>query len=104
MNRLVYHNLHLLLGVIVSDQSSTCVKYRNQIHVLTINNTVEELTESRSDKVLKSYFLEAYPELYKGDLFQVINGMRSLNLQLLRLTLHQTVLLLLTLLYILKES
>lgn len=79
MNRVVRANLRVRLGDIVSIHQCPDIKYGTRIHVLPIDDTIEQLSGNLFDTYLKPYFLEAYRPVRKGDLFLVRGGMRAVE-------------------------
>ncbi|WCJ34322.1 Transitional endoplasmic reticulum ATPase [Euphorbia peplus] len=79
MNKVVRSNLRVRLGDVVSVHQCPDVKYGKRVHVLPIDDTVEGVTGNLFDAYLKSYFLQSYRPVRKGDLFLVRGGMRSVE-------------------------
>jgi len=72
MNRVVRTNLRVRLSDVVTVTPCPEVKYGKRIHVLPIDDTVENLTGNLFDTFLKPYFQEAYRPVRMGDLFSVL--------------------------------
>ncbi|KAJ3080417.1 AAA ATPase cdc48, partial [Rhizoclosmatium hyalinum] len=79
LNRVVRANLRVRLGDVVSVHACSDIKYGKKIHVLPIDDTVENLQGNLFDVYLKPYFLEAYRPVRKGDLFVVRGAMRAVE-------------------------
>ena len=79
LNRVVRNNLRLRLGDVVSVHACTDIKYGKRIHVLPIDDTIENLQGNLFDVYLKPYFLEAYRPVRKGDTFIVRGAMRAVE-------------------------
>ncbi|KAI9343633.1 P-loop containing nucleoside triphosphate hydrolase protein [Obelidium mucronatum] len=79
LNRVVRNNLRVRLGDVVSVHACSDIKYGKKIHVLPIDDTVENLQGNLFDVYLKPYFLEAYRPVRKGDLFIVRGAMRAVE-------------------------
>jgi transitional endoplasmic reticulum ATPase len=72
MNRVVRTNLRVRLSDVVTITPCPDVKYGKRIHVLPIDDTVENLTGNLFETFLKPYFQEAYRPVRMGDLFSVL--------------------------------
>ncbi|XP_016178647.2 cell division cycle protein 48 homolog [Arachis ipaensis] len=83
MNKVVRSNLRVRLGDVVSVHQCPDVKYGKRVHILPIDDTIEGVTGNLFDAFLKSYFLEAYRPVRKGDLFLVRGGMRSVEFKVI---------------------
>ncbi|KNC79540.1 transitional endoplasmic reticulum ATPase [Sphaeroforma arctica JP610] len=86
MNKVVRTNLRVRLGDIVAVQACPEVKYGERVHVLPIDDTVEDLNYDAAklyDLFLKPYFVEAYRPLRKDDRFLVRGGMRSIEFKVM---------------------
>jgi len=83
MNKVVRSNLRVRLGDVVSVHQCPDVKYGKRVHILPIDDTIEGVTGNLFDVYLKSYFLEAYRPVRKGDLFLVRGGMRSVEFKII---------------------
>ncbi|KAK9153936.1 hypothetical protein Sjap_001416 [Stephania japonica] len=83
MNKVVRSNLRVRLGDVVSVHHCPDVKYGQRVHILPIDDTIEGVTGNLFDAYLKSYFLEAYRPVRKGDLFLVGGGMRSIEFKVI---------------------
>ncbi|KAJ3196753.1 AAA ATPase cdc48 [Irineochytrium annulatum] len=79
LNRVVRNNLRVRLGDVVSVHACNDIKYGKRIHVLPIDDTVENLQGNLFDVYLKPYFLEAYRPVRKGDNFVVRGAMRAVE-------------------------
>ncbi|KAJ3404534.1 AAA ATPase cdc48, partial [Chytriomyces hyalinus] len=79
LNRVVRSNLRVRLGDVVVVHACSDIKYGKKIHVLPIDDTVENLQGNLFDVYLKPYFLEAYRPVRKGDLFIVRGAMRAVE-------------------------
>ncbi|KAJ3096139.1 AAA ATPase cdc48 [Phlyctochytrium planicorne] len=79
LNRVVRNNLRVRLGDVVSVHACADIKYGKRIHILPIDDTVENLQGNLFDVYLKPYFLEAYRPVRKGDLFIVRGAMRAVE-------------------------
>ncbi|KAJ3414744.1 AAA ATPase cdc48 [Chytridiales sp. JEL 0842] len=79
LNRVVRNNLRIRLGDIVNVHACTDIKYGKRIHVLPIDDTIENLQGNIFDVYLKPYFLEAYRPVRKGDTFIVRGAMRAVE-------------------------
>eukprot|EP01010_Urceolus_cornutus_P004570 NODE_72_length_2622_cov_264.218422_g56_i0.p1 GENE.NODE_72_length_2622_cov_264.218422_g56_i0~~NODE_72_length_2622_cov_264.218422_g56_i0.p1 ORF type:complete len:698 (+),score=202.38 NODE_72_length_2622_cov_264.218422_g56_i0:350-2443(+) len=55
------------------------IKYGTRVHILPLDDTVENLTGDLFDTFLKPYFMEAYRPIRKGDLFLVRGAMRGVE-------------------------
>jgi len=79
MNKVVRKNLHVKLGDLVTVHQCPDVKYGVRVHILPIDDTIENLTGDLFETFLKPYFLEAYRPVRKGDLFLVRGAMRAVE-------------------------
>jgi hypothetical protein len=69
MNKVVRTNLRVRLGDIVSIHPCPDIKYGERVHVLPIDDTVQDLDYDSAklfDIFLRPYFVEAYRPLRKG--------------------------------------
>lgn len=69
MNKIVRTNLRVRLGDVVSIHPCPDVKYGDRVHVLPIDDTVQDLDYDSTklfDIFLRPYFVEAYRPLRKG--------------------------------------
>ncbi|XLS93970.1 hypothetical protein HN51_069978 [Arachis hypogaea] len=83
MNKVVRSNLRVRLGDVVSVHQCPDVKYGKRVHILPIDDTIESVIGNLFDAFLKSYFLEAYRPVRKGDIFLVRGGMRSVEFKVI---------------------
>ncbi|KAB2089079.1 hypothetical protein ES319_A03G039400v1 [Gossypium barbadense] len=67
--------LRVRLGDVVSVHLCADIPYANRIHILPIDDTVEGL--------LFAYLSDCYRNVWKGDLFQVRGGMRSVEFKVM---------------------
>lgn len=70
MNKVVRTNLRVRLGDIVSIHPCPDIKYGERVHVLPIDDTVQDLDYDSAklfDIFLRPYFVEAYRPLRKGE-------------------------------------
>jgi len=72
MNRVVRTNLRVRLSDVVTIAPCPEVKYGKRIHVLPIDDTVENLTGNLFETFLKPYFQDAYRPVRMGDIFSVL--------------------------------
>lgn len=79
MNKVVRKNLRVRLGDLVSVNACPDVPYGKRIHVLPIDDTVENLTGNLFDTYLKPYFQESYRPVQKNDLFLVRGGFKPVE-------------------------
>ncbi|TYG77154.1 hypothetical protein ES288_D03G172000v1 [Gossypium darwinii] len=76
MNKIVRSNLRVRLGDVVSVHLCADIPYASRIHILPIDDTVEGL-------LFAAYLSDCYRPLWKGDLFQVRGGMRSVEFKVM---------------------
>eukprot|EP00667_Euglena_gracilis_P003874 EG_transcript_3886 len=79
MNKVVRKNLRVHLGDMVILHQCKDIKYGQRVHLLPIDDTVENLTGDLFETFLKPYFREAYRPIRKGDLFLVRAAMRAVE-------------------------
>ncbi|KAK7199844.1 Transitional endoplasmic reticulum ATPase [Novymonas esmeraldas] len=79
MNKVARRNIRIHLGDAVRISPCKDVPYGNRIHVLPIDDTVENLSGDLFENFLKPYFLEAYRPVKKGDSFICRGAMRSVE-------------------------
>eukprot|EP00906_Rhabdomonas_costata_P002091 RCo003297 len=79
MNKVVRKNLRVHLGDMVHLYQCKDIKYGQRVHILPIDDTVENLTGDLFETYLKPYFLEAYRPVRKGDHFLVSGAMRAVE-------------------------
>jgi len=83
MNKVIRSNLKVRLRDVVSVHQCPDVKYGKRVHILPMDDTIEGVTGNLFDVYLKSYFLEAYRLVRKGDLFLARGGMRSVEFKII---------------------
>jgi len=83
MNRVVRTNLRVRLSDVVTITPCPEVKYGKRVHVLPIDDSVENLTGNLFDTFLKPYFQEAYRPLRMGDLFSVNTAGRKVDFKVI---------------------
>ena len=71
MNSVVRKNLRVRPGDIVSIHAQEDVEYTKKVHILPIDDTIEDVTGDLFHLYLKPYFLETYRPIREGDLFLV---------------------------------
>ncbi|MBA0708058.1 hypothetical protein Golax_020048, partial [Gossypium laxum] len=76
MNKIVRSNLRVRLGDVVSVHLCADIPYASRIHILPIDDTVEGL-------LFAAYLSDCYRPIWKGDLFQVRGGMRSVEFKVM---------------------
>ncbi|EPY19352.1 transitional endoplasmic reticulum ATPase [Strigomonas culicis] len=79
MNKVARRNINIRLGDTVRIAPAKDVPYGNRIHVLPIEDTVENLSGDLFENFLKPYFLEAYRPVKKGDCFICRGAMRAVE-------------------------
>lgn len=79
MNKVARRNIRIHLGDTIYVSPCKDVPYGNRIHVLPIDDTVENLSGDLFENFLKPYFLEAYRPVKKGDCFVCRGAMRSVE-------------------------
>lgn len=82
MNKVVRKNLRVHLGDMVLLHQCKDIKYGQRVHILPIDDTVENLTGDLFETFLKPYFLEAYRPVRKGDHFSVSGAMRAVEFKI----------------------
>lgn len=79
MNKVVRKNLRLHLGDMAILHQCKNIKYGSRVHLLPMDDTVENLTGDLFETFLKPYFREAYRPIRKGDLFLARAAMRAVE-------------------------
>ncbi|KAG5490006.1 hypothetical protein JKF63_00125 [Porcisia hertigi] len=79
MNKVGRRNIRIHLGDTIRLLPCRDVPYGNRIHVLPIDDTVENLSGDLFENFLKPYFLESYRPVKKGDSFVCRGAMRSVE-------------------------
>ncbi|KAG5463962.1 hypothetical protein LSCM1_00138 [Leishmania martiniquensis] len=79
MNKVARRNIRIHLGDTIRILPCKDVAYGNRIHVLPIDDTVENLSGDLFENFLKPYFLESYRPVKKGDSFICRGAMRSVE-------------------------
>ncbi|KAL7694902.1 Transitional endoplasmic reticulum ATPase [Lotmaria passim] len=79
MNKVARRNIRIHLGDTIRVSPCKDVPYGNRIHVLPIDDTVENLSGDLFENFLKPYFLESYRPVKKGDCFICRGAMRSVE-------------------------
>ncbi|CAJ1037804.1 Cell division protein 48 (CDC48), N-terminal domain [Leishmania utingensis] len=79
INKVARRNIRIHLGDTIRIFSCKDVPYGNRIHVLPIDDTVENLSGDLFENFLKPYFLESYRPVKKGDSFVCRGAMRSVE-------------------------
>lgn len=79
MNKVMRQNLRVRLGDVVTVHPCQDIKFGKRVHILPMDDTVEGLTGDLFEIYLKSYFLEAYRPLHRGDLFICRGNMRAVE-------------------------
>lgn len=79
MNKVARRNIRIHLGDTIRIVPCKDVPYGNRVHVLPIDDTVENLTGDLFENFLKPYFLESYRPVKKGDSFVCRGAMRSVE-------------------------
>eukprot|EP01012_Entosiphon_sulcatum_P006927 TRINITY_DN1339_c0_g1_i1.p1 TRINITY_DN1339_c0_g1~~TRINITY_DN1339_c0_g1_i1.p1 ORF type:complete len:782 (-),score=172.63 TRINITY_DN1339_c0_g1_i1:42-2387(-) len=79
VNKVVRKNLRVHLGDVVHVYQCKDIKYGQRVHILPIDDTVENLTGDLFETFLKPYFMEAYRPVRKGDLFLARGAMRAVE-------------------------
>lgn len=79
MNKVARRNIRIHLGDSVRVMPCKDIPYGTRIHVLPIDDTVENLTGDLFENFIKPYFLEAYRPVKKGDCFVCRGAMRSVE-------------------------
>lgn len=74
MTKIVWFDLRVKVGGIVSVHLCPTVKHGEQVHILSI---IEDVTSSLLNATLKPHFGGSYMLVRKGDLFLVMGGMHS---------------------------
>lgn len=67
MNKVVRNNLRVRLGDVITIYPCAEIEYGQRIHVLPLDDTVEDLEGDLFQAYLKPYFLEAYRPVRKGE-------------------------------------
>ncbi|CAM72577.1 LOW QUALITY PROTEIN: putative Transitional endoplasmic reticulum ATPase [Leishmania infantum JPCM5] len=79
MNKVARRNIRIHLGDTIRIVPCKDVPYGNRVHLLPIDDTVENLTGDLFENFLKPYFLESYRPVKKGDSFVCRGAMRSVE-------------------------
>lgn len=79
MNKIVRRNIRVHLGDAVRISPCKDVPYGNRIHVLPVDDTIENLSGDLFENFLKPYFLEAYRPVKKNDCFVARGAMRAVE-------------------------
>ncbi|GMH27903.1 hypothetical protein Nepgr_029746 [Nepenthes gracilis] len=79
INKVVRPNLWIRLGDVVSVHQCPDMKYGKRVHILPIDDTIEDVTGNLFDAYLNPYFLEACCPVRKGNMFLVRGGIRSVE-------------------------
>ncbi|KPA80042.1 putative Transitional endoplasmic reticulum ATPase [Leptomonas pyrrhocoris] len=82
INKVARRNIRIHLGDTIRVAPCKDVPYGNRIHVLPIDDTVENLSGDLFENFLKPYFLESYRPVKKGDCFICRGAMRSVEFKI----------------------
>jgi transitional endoplasmic reticulum ATPase len=83
MNRVVRNNLRVRAGDIVSIHGCPDVKDGKHIHVLPVDDTVQEITGNLLEVYLKPYFGKFYRPVHEGDVFIVHAAMHAVEFKVI---------------------
>ena len=79
MNKIVRHNLRLLLGDMVTVTACPDIPNGNRVHVLPFADSIEGLTGNLTQTYLVPYFKDCYRPVHKGDTFLVRGSFRPVE-------------------------
>lgn len=85
MNKCIRKNLRIKLGEFIHISQYEELNSAKKVHILPIDDTVEGITGNLFDVYLKSYFLDAYRPVSKGDLFIIHKAMRSIEFKVINI-------------------
>jgi transitional endoplasmic reticulum ATPase len=79
MNKCVRKNLRVKLGDFIHISQFDDIPSAKKIHILPLDDTIEELSGDIFEIFLKPYFYDSYRPVTKGDLFVIHKAMRSVE-------------------------
>ncbi|KAL9181895.1 hypothetical protein ACHAXT_012238 [Thalassiosira profunda] len=80
MNKVLRKNLRVRLGDVIRVQpQGVDIPFGKHVHILPMEDTVQNITGSLFDVYLKPYFLEAYRPIKKGDYFTIRRAMNTVE-------------------------
>ncbi|CAF3777975.1 unnamed protein product [Rotaria sp. Silwood1] len=83
VHQVVQNNLRVRPGDIISIQGCPHVKYGTRIHVLPIEDTVNDTVGNLLQEYLQPYFLDAYRPVSVGDMFFARKGTRAVEFKVI---------------------
>lgn len=83
LNKVARRNLRVRLGDVVSVKPSDSIPYGNRIHVLPLDDTVQDVTGDLFSVYLRPYFHETYRPVKVGDTFIVANRFKPVEFKVM---------------------
>ena len=91
INRTIRKNLRVCLGDLITIQPKGIdIPFGSRVHVLPIEDTIQNISGDLFDVYLKPYFLDAYRPVKKGDFFTIQKAMHTVEVSLTCLLIKST--------------